>query len=76
VTPKDVWHDANRRSAYQYRLLARGTPIFWWSDVAFEDDTRRFIAVHLASVNGIFRGDATLARRPAVAVAESSDEPR
>ncbi len=41
---------------YQYRLLARGVPIYWWSDVQFEDDPKTFAAVHLCAVNGVFKG--------------------
>ena len=72
VTPKEVWSDAGRRLSYQYRLLARGAPIFWWSDVTFESDARTFIAVHLTAVNGIFRGDGTLAFHPQAAVSNAA----
>jgi hypothetical protein len=68
VAPKDVWSDRGRLAAYQYRLLARGVPIFWWSDVTFEGDPRTFIAAHLTGVQGIFQGDGTLAFHPAAAV--------
>jgi hypothetical protein len=57
VTPGAVWNDAGRVTAYQRRLLARGTPIFWWDDVAFEDDERTFAAIQLLGVRGTFEGD-------------------
>jgi hypothetical protein len=56
VTPKQVYQQADRRTTYQYRLLARGVPIYWWSDVQFEDDPRTFAAAHLCAVNGVFSG--------------------
>jgi hypothetical protein len=65
VKPYDVWSRADRRASYQYRLLARGTPIFWWSDVLFENDARTYAAVHLCGVNGIFSGEGGLTFVPA-----------
>ena len=56
VTPKDVYRLDDRRTTYQYRLLARGVPIYWWSDVQFEDDARAFAAAHLCAVKGVFSG--------------------
>ena len=56
VSPKDVYRQDDRRMTYQYRLLARGIPIYWWSDVRFEDDPKVFAAVHLGAVNGVFSG--------------------
>ncbi|HZO92586.1 MAG TPA: FAD-dependent oxidoreductase [Candidatus Baltobacteraceae bacterium] len=57
VTPATVWNDAGRVRSYQWRLLMRGTPIFWWDDVAFEADAQAFAAVQLLGVEGIFEGD-------------------
>ena len=71
VAPKDVWSIPGRRAAYQCRLLARGVPIFWWSDVLFENDARTFAAVHLTAVHGIFQGDGTLAFNPGGAVSKA-----
>ncbi len=68
VAAKDAWNDPGRVWAYQYRLVARGVPIFWWSDVTFEGDRRTFMAAHLTGVRGIFQGDGTLAFNPAGAV--------
>ncbi len=56
VMPKDVYAHLDRRASYQYRLLARGVPIFWWSDVRFADDPRVFAAAHHCGVNGVFSG--------------------
>ena len=56
VSPKDVFQQDDRRITYQFRLLARGVPIYWWSDVQFEDDPKTFAAVHLCGVNGVFSG--------------------
>lgn len=72
VGAHDVWSELGRRAAYQYRLLARGVPIFWWSDVAFDDDRRTFIAAQTTGVHGIFHGEAgTLAFDPAGAVSDA-----
>lgn len=57
VAPADVWRDARRLAAFQARLLAQGAPIFWWSDVRYEDDPRAFAAIHLLGVRGVFTGD-------------------
>ena len=57
VTPGDTWRNAGRVVAYQSRLLARGTPIFWWDDVLFEADARAFAAIHLLGTRGTFEGD-------------------
>jgi hypothetical protein len=64
VMPKDVWAHLDRRASYQYRLLARGVPIYWWSDVRFEDDPRTYAAVHHCGVNGVFSGKGGLAFVP------------
>jgi glycine/D-amino acid oxidase-like deaminating enzyme len=56
VTPKDVWRQDDRCTTYQYRLLARGIPIYWWSDLQFEDDSRAFAAAHHCAVKGVFSG--------------------
>jgi hypothetical protein len=56
VTPKDVWRLDDRCTTYQYRLLARGIPIYWWSDMQFEDDPRAFASAHLCAVKGVFSG--------------------
>ncbi len=64
VMPHVVYSHLDRRASYQYRLLARGVPIFWWSDVRFEEDPRTYAAVHHCGVNGIFSGEAGLTFGP------------
>ena len=63
IAPGDVWGSAGHVTAYQSRLLARGTPIFWWDDVKFvkgdEQATRAFAAIHLLGARGTFEGDGT-----------------
>lgn len=57
VSPADVWSDDSRLTEYQLRLLARGTPIFWWDDVVFEHNVRAFAAIQLLGARGTFQGD-------------------
>ena len=57
VTPGATVIDPNRVAAYQRRVLARGAPIFWWDDVAFEDDEQTFAAVQLLGARGVFSGE-------------------
>jgi hypothetical protein len=74
VKPKDVVGNADRTRSYQYRLLARGTPIFWWSDVSFEEDPRTYAAVHLCGVNGVFSGEAGLTFDPSGAISATDQQ--
>ena len=60
VGPKDVWGHEDRRASYQSRLLARGVPIFWWSDVLFEEDPVVFAAAHQCGVRAVFAGEEGL----------------
>jgi len=71
VDPKTIWSHDDRRASYQYRLLARGVPIFWWSDVRFEDDPTTFAAAHVCGVNGIFSGEEGLTFVPGGAVTDA-----
>jgi hypothetical protein len=65
LAPGDVAVSDDLLTAYQRRLLARATPIFWWSDVRFEKNARAFAAIQLLGVRGVFRGDGeTLAFDP------------
>lgn len=64
VMPHDVWSKSDRRAAYQYRLLSRGAPIFWWDDVTFASDQSAFPAIHLSAVHGIFQGTGGLSFGP------------
>jgi hypothetical protein len=59
IAPGDAWSDAGRVTAYQSRLLARGTPIFWWDDVIFEDGVQAYTAIQLLGARGTFEGDGT-----------------
>lgn len=71
VNPHDVWNQSDRTASYQYRLLARGVPISWWSDVLFENSAQAFAAIHLAAVRGIFQGVGGLAFDPGGTVSEA-----
>lgn len=57
VAPADVPHDTGLLRAYQQCLLARGVPIFWWTDVAFGDPS--YAAVHLLGAAGVMSGEST-----------------
>jgi pimeloyl-ACP methyl ester carboxylesterase len=74
VKPKYVASHADVTRSYQYRLLARGTPIFWWSDVSFADDPRTYAAVHLCGVNGVFSGEEGLTFVPSGAVSPGDQQ--
>ena len=64
VTPKTVFNAGDRLTTYQYRLLARGIPIFWWSDVAFGQDAVSYAAVQMCGVKGVFSGSGDLSFNP------------
>ncbi|MBV8726725.1 MAG: FAD-dependent oxidoreductase [Candidatus Eremiobacteraeota bacterium] len=75
VTPKTVWNDVDRRLAYQYRLLARGVPIFWWSDVLFDaNDPRGYAAAHICGIKELFAGEGGLAFVPAGRFSEADQQ--
>jgi len=74
VAPQDVWSQADRCASYQYRLLARGVPIFWWSDVAFDTDPKTYAAVHHCGVHGIFSGEEALTFVPSGALSASDQQ--
>ena len=74
VAPKDVWSHNDRRASYQYRLLARGVPIFWWSDVIFEDDPQAYAAIHHCGVNGVFSGEDALTFAPSGTVSSADHQ--
>jgi hypothetical protein len=61
-------------ASYRYRLLARGIPIFWWSDVRFEDDARVFAAAHHCGVNGVFSGEEGLTFVPSGSVSAADQQ--
>jgi hypothetical protein len=54
VTPAAITGDPATLRQYQRVLLARGVPLFWWTDVQFGDTW--FAAVHLLGVAGIMSG--------------------
>ncbi len=56
VTPANVPNDAGMLREYQQRLLARGVPLFWWTDIAFGDPA--YAAAHLVGVAGIMSGES------------------
>jgi hypothetical protein len=64
VAPTTVLDSAGRLTAFQQRLVARGIPIFWWSDIDFETNPRLFAAVQLLAAKGILVGDDTLEFHP------------
>lgn len=57
VTPASVPNDANLLRAFQQRLLARGVPLFWWTDITFGDAA--YAAAHLVGVAGIMSGESS-----------------
>jgi len=57
VSPADVPHDSGLRRDYQTWLLARGVPLYWWTDIAFGDPA--FAAAHLLGVAGVMSGEST-----------------
>ncbi|MGA8532769.1 MAG: FAD-dependent oxidoreductase [Candidatus Tumulicola sp.] len=64
VAPNQYPSDGAKLRRYQQRLLRRGAPIFWWTDVHFGDAW--FAAAHLMGVAGIMTGtDSTMNFNPA-----------
>jgi hypothetical protein len=57
VAPADVPGDARLLRDYQQRLLARGVPIFWWTDITFGDPS--YAAAHIMGVAGVMHGEST-----------------
>ncbi|MGB6984894.1 MAG: FAD-dependent oxidoreductase [Candidatus Aquilonibacter sp.] len=55
ITPSTVAADATKLRDYQKELLARGIPLFWWTDVHFGDPW--FVAAHLVGIAGIMSGE-------------------
>jgi len=74
VTPKTVWRQDDRVASYQFRLLARGVPIFWWSDVLLEDGARVFAAAHVCGARGVFFGGGDLRFVPGGNVSSSDQQ--
>ena len=57
VTPSGVPSDAALLREYQQRLLARGVPLFWWTDITFGDSA--YAAAHLVGAAGIMSGESS-----------------
>jgi hypothetical protein len=57
VAPASVPNEASNLREFQERLLARGVPLFWWSDIAFGDTA--YAAAHLVGVAGIMSGESS-----------------
>lgn len=57
VAPAAVHAASDRVAALQSRLLQNGAPIFWWDDLAYDDDPRAFKATQLLGARGTFEGD-------------------
>lgn len=61
--PRDVVNTAGLLAAYQHLLLAKGVPLFWWTDIT-TDNMPLFTAAHLLGVNGIMSGGGGLDFQP------------
>jgi len=57
VQPADVPGNQSSLRSFQARLLARGVPLFWWTDITYPDPA--FAAAHLVGVAGIMSGEST-----------------
>lgn len=57
IAPADVPNDVRVLRDFQQRLLARGIPIFWWTDITFGDPS--YAAAHMMGVSGVMRGEST-----------------
>jgi hypothetical protein len=57
VPARAVAANAASLRAFQKQLLARGVPLFWWTDVHFGDPW--FAAAHLVGVAGIMSGETS-----------------
>jgi hypothetical protein len=55
VVAAGVPANAGQLRAYQQRLLDRGVPLFWWTDITFGDPS--YAAAHLMGAMGLMSGD-------------------
>jgi len=62
-TPSVVAGDPSLVRSFQHELLAAGVPLFWWSDITF-DNRDLFSAVHLLGVAGVISGYDDMSYRP------------
>ena len=63
LTPRAVWSSPTLLRQYQHTLLNAGVPLFWWTDVTF-DNKDLFVAAHLLGVAGILGGTDDMNLRP------------
>jgi len=56
VEPSSVNADDAKLRTYQRQLLARGIPLYWWTDVHYGDPW--FDAVHLLGIAGVMSGES------------------
>lgn len=63
VRPRDVSTTPTLLRQYQHALLDAGVPLFWWTDVPF-DNKPLFVAAHLLGVAGIMSGFDDMTLRP------------
>lgn len=54
--PADIPGTLTSLRVFQRRLLARGVPLFWWTDIRYGDPA--FAAAQLVGVGGIMRGES------------------
>jgi hypothetical protein len=57
VVPANVPNNAGLLLAYQQLLLARGVPLFWWTDITFGEPA--YAAAHIVGVAGIMSGESS-----------------
>ncbi|MGZ3499590.1 MAG: FAD-dependent oxidoreductase [Vulcanimicrobiaceae bacterium] len=57
TAPASVPGDTALLREFQQRLLARGVPLFWWSDITYGD--RAYAAAHLVGVADIMHGESS-----------------
>jgi hypothetical protein len=57
VAPSDVPPNTQLLREYQQRLLARGVPIFWWTDIMFGDPS--YASAHILGAAGVMHGEST-----------------
>jgi len=62
-SPNAVSTNPSLVRAFQHELLAAGVPLFWWSDITY-DNRDLFSAVHLLGVAGIMSGYDDMSYRP------------
>jgi len=64
VTPAQVHANGGRVAALQLRLLEYGAPIFWWTNVDYDQGVKTFAAANLLGVRGFMADPDSLDFRP------------